>query len=62
MRHYATGKKMKICVECWGTGEVEVELVRGSGPEAYLVHRLDLCLMCGGSGEIEVEEDDDGDA
>ena len=60
MRQRDAGKKFNICSECGGSGEVEYERVRGSGPEAYLVYPLELCLECGGSGEVE--GDDDGDA
>ena len=50
------------CAACEGEGRVEVEYVRGYGPNAGLAYRWDVCEECGGSGVAPVEEDDeDGD-
>lgn len=50
------------CPECDGEGRVEVEYVRGYGPNAGLAYRWDVCEECRGSGVVPVEEDeDDGD-
>ena len=53
MRQRDAGKTFKKCEECDGTGEVEVEYVRGSGPNADLAYRLDVCEECWGWGERE---------
>ena len=55
MRQRDAGKTFKKCEECDGTGEVEVEYVRGSGPNADLAYRLDVCEECWGWGEVECD-------
>ena len=59
MRQRDAGKTFKKCEECDGTGEVEVEYVRGSGPNADLAYRLDVCEECKGRGTTPVEDEED---
>jgi DnaJ-class molecular chaperone len=47
------------CHECDGEGRVEVEYVRGYGPNADLAYRLAVCEECGGRGTVAVEDEDD---
>jgi DnaJ-class molecular chaperone len=55
-------KVQEPCPECDGSGEVEVEYVRGYGPNADLAYRLAVCEECGGRGTVAVEDgDEDGD-
>jgi DnaJ-class molecular chaperone len=54
-------KVQEPCPECDGSGEVEVEYVRGYGPNADLAYRLAVCEECGGRGVVVREEDEDGD-
>jgi len=49
------------CFECDGEGRVEVEYVRGYGPNAYLAYRWEVCEDCGGRGSVAEEDDEDGD-
>jgi DnaJ-class molecular chaperone len=59
MRQRDAGKTFKKCEECDGTGEVEVEYVRGSGPNADLAYRLDVCEECFGRGEVECDDENE---
>jgi len=47
------------CPECEGSGRVEVEYVRGYGPNAGLSHRMAVCEECKGRGTTPVEDEED---
>ena len=47
------------CPECEGSGRVEIEYVRGYGPNAGLSHRMAVCDECKGRGTIPVEDEED---
>jgi len=49
----------EVCPECEGSGRVEVEYVRGYGPNAGLAYRWDVCEECKGQGTIPVEDEED---
>jgi DnaJ-class molecular chaperone len=52
-------KVQEPCPECEGSGEVEVEYVRGYGPNADLAYRLAVCEECGGRGVVVREEEEE---
>jgi len=51
---------MKECIECGGSGEVEVDYaVRDFVHGGYIKTEIETCRDCDGSGEVEDWEDEE---